>query len=142
MAIYKFNTLTSQSMEFKSRDEQHDIKIEISLVEELQDYFNNGDFSRKDLTVNSKAWIDGKEVAHSYNVQPVDHIDGIAAVIGNVGLNAERYAKLKELNEIVKNHAEWQAKSAKRKEGEKACYEHDKFVENLEKSMTLNGKTY
>jgi len=115
MSEYKYNTIASETVEYKSGG-GIDIKITVSLQEEVTQFAPGMGWSRKSLDIKYNLSLDGKD-------QGLVHLqknDGgeVIAKIGKVGLKQARYSQVLAALRVVESNVEWQKKMEARKQAD------------------------
>lgn len=113
------------------------------LVEETNDLFDDGEYTRKGLSIKTFATVNGTDEPHAYSIQMLGkRPDTLIASIGRIGLDATKLEMVNATRTEVESHPEWQALQAARAAGEKACREYYAAQRRLDNIMTLNGHSY
>lgn len=144
MAQYKYNALATETVAWTSQSGVA-IEVVVTLKEEQVDYFGNGEFvrSRDGLSIEMTNVVGGaKNRGVWIKSAPAGLPAGIVAVIGKVGLTAERKAEIEAAYAKIEAHPEWVALQNARKAGLDADRAYEAHVKAVDDMMTLGGKTY
>lgn len=144
MAAYEYNTLATETVAWKSQSGVA-IEVVISLKEETSDYFGTGEYkrTRDGLSIEMTNVVGGaKNRGVWIKSAPAGLPAGIVAVIGKVGLTAERKAEIEAAYAKIEAHPEWVALQNARKAGMDADRAYEAHVKAVDDMMTLGGKTY
>lgn len=143
MAQYRYDTLAQKDVTWGG------LRVSVSLVQEMQDYFGNGEYTptRDGLRIRTVTYIGGVEDSSLSWVKELPKpqiVQGlkIVASIGKIGLTAERVAEIAAAKAEVKKHPAWQAKVAAEDAADKAAAEYEQHRKAVDDMMTLGGKTY
>jgi hypothetical protein len=144
MAQYKYNALATETVTWVSQSGVA-IEVVVTLKEEQVDYFGNGEFvrTRDGLSIEMTNVVGGaKDCGVWIKPAPSGLPAGIVAVIGKVGLTAERKDEIEAAYSKVEDHPEWTAMQKARKQGMDADRAYEAHVKAVDKMMTLGGKTF
>src|ERR1035437_4314453 len=106
---YQYNTLATAKTEWTT---SAGIKMVAGykLVEETNDLFDNSDYTRKGLTCELFATVNGVSEPHVYSIQPLgNRTDTLVAKIGRIGLDAAKLATVNATLAEIESHPEWGA---------------------------------
>lgn len=113
------------------------------LVEETNDLFDNGEYTRKGLSIHTFATVNGKDEPHVYSIGMLGkRPDTLVAKIGRIGLDQSKLEMVNATLTEIESHPEWQALQAARAAGEKVRREYAADQRRLDNMMTLNGRSY
>jgi len=144
MAAYEYNTLATETVAWKSQSGVA-IEVVISLKEETSDYFGTGEYkrTRDGLSIEMTNVVGGaKDCGVWIKSAPAGLPAGIVAVIGKVGLTAERKAEIEAAYAKIEANPEWVSLQQAKKAGMEADRAYEAHVKAVDDMMTLGGKTY
>jgi len=145
MATYQYNKLATETVAWASQSGVA-IEVVITLKEETSDYFGTGEFkrARDGLNIVMTTKIGGKTdlVGAWIKTAPTGVPAGIVAVIGKIGLTAERKAEIEAAYAKVAAHPEWVALQQARNAGMDADRAYEAHVKAVDDMMTLGGKSF
>ena len=142
MADYKTDILTESKIEWIAAS-GHKVEIVCRLKEAMVDHFGLGDYKRdtRGLSVSLDCYVNDKEQMHT-GLKPSPKNDrGFVAILGQIGLTAERKVLLDAAKAEVESHPTWQAHLAATRKGESVRAAHDAYERRLDNIMTLNGRS-
>ena len=134
MSEYKYNTIASETVNYKSGG-GIDIKITVSLQEETTQFAAGMGWSRKSLDIRYSLSLDGKD-------QGLVHLqknDGgeVVAKIGKVGMRQDRYNQVLAALKIVEANIEWQKKMEARKQADIVEEEYHQHTVKVDAMMNM-----
>ena len=144
MAAYEYNILATETVEWKSQSGVA-IEVVITLKEETSDYLGTGEYkrTRDGLSIEMTNVVGGaKDRGVWIKSAPAGLPASIVAVIGRVGLTAERKAEIEAAYAKIEANHEWLALQQAKKAGMEAERAYDAHVKAVDDMMTLGGKTY
>lgn len=139
---YQYNTLATGKTEWTTSTGMA-IVAGHKLIEETNDLFDNGEYTRKGLSIEVFATVNGDPEPHVYSVQTLGkRSDGLVAKIGRIGLDAAKLAAVQSTLTEIESHPEWQSLMAAREHGEKNREAHEASQRRLDSIMTLSGRSF
>lgn len=139
MAAYKFDKLATQTIEWTSSQGQA-LAITLSLVQEMTDYFGNGDWKpvRGGLNIKTTASIAGQDQGFCY-LNKLTIVPGATHCVGRIALAPARAAEVQTALDALKAHPAWMAQKKAEARGLAECREYEAHVAAVNKMMMPGG---